>query len=196
MEEERRLAYVGITRAQQKLFVSHAWSRQLFGTTNYNPPSRFLDEIPTALVEESGAVGGRSGYGRQSYRKRSTDDGAAPRPTVEPVVAPVPVVPAPAHRAPVPAPAGTARRSAASTPMTTSTGIVSESSTPRSLPAAGTSRRPPTRRSWAYEPATMSSIRRSVKASSSRFAGRATKQRPPSASARPAPSTCRWRGRR
>ena len=80
MEEERRLAYVGITRAQQKLFVSHAWSRQLFGTTNYNPPSRFLDEIPTALVEESGAVGGRSGYGRQSYRKRSTDDGAAPPP--------------------------------------------------------------------------------------------------------------------
>ena len=80
MEEERRLAYVGITRAQQKLFVSHAWSRQLFGTTNYNPPSRFLDEIPTALVEESGAVGGRSGYGRQSYRKRSTDDGGAPPP--------------------------------------------------------------------------------------------------------------------
>lgn len=73
MEEERRLAYVGITRAQQRLFLSHAWSRMLFGTTNYNPPSRFLDEIPAALVEETGAVGGRSGYGRSSYR--SADSG-------------------------------------------------------------------------------------------------------------------------
>ena len=71
MEEERRLAYVGITRAQQKLFVSHAWSRQLFGTTNYSPPSRFLDEIPAELVEQSGAVGGRNSSGRQSYRSRS-----------------------------------------------------------------------------------------------------------------------------
>jgi DNA helicase-2/ATP-dependent DNA helicase PcrA len=79
MEEERRLAYVGITRAQQKLFVSHAWSRQLFGTTSYNPPSRFLDEIPADLVDQSGAVGGRSSYGRQSYRSRSGGDhGAAP----------------------------------------------------------------------------------------------------------------------
>ena len=55
MEEERRLAYVGITRAQQQLHLSHAWSRQLFGTTNYNPPSRFLDEIPADLVESSRA---------------------------------------------------------------------------------------------------------------------------------------------
>jgi DNA helicase-2/ATP-dependent DNA helicase PcrA len=70
MEEERRLAYVGITRAQQQLHISHAWSRQLFGTTNYNPPSRFLDEIPAELVEQTGSVGGRSGYGRQSYRDR------------------------------------------------------------------------------------------------------------------------------
>ena len=78
MQEERRLAYVGITRAQQKLFVSHAWSRQLFGTTNYNPPSRFLDEIPADLVTQSGAVAGRSGYGRQSYRSRSGDAPGAP----------------------------------------------------------------------------------------------------------------------
>ncbi|MEO8265814.1 MAG: UvrD-helicase domain-containing protein [Ilumatobacteraceae bacterium] len=70
LEEERRLAYVGITRAQQRLFVAHAWSRQLFGSTNYNPPSRFLDEIPTELMEQVGAVSGRSSYGRQSYRAR------------------------------------------------------------------------------------------------------------------------------
>ena len=80
MEEERRLAYVGITRAQQKLYVSHAWSRQLFGTTNYSPPSRFLDEIPAELVEQSGAVGGRSSYGRQSYRERSGGSFASPPP--------------------------------------------------------------------------------------------------------------------
>jgi DNA helicase-2/ATP-dependent DNA helicase PcrA len=74
MAEERRLAYVGITRAQEKLHLSHAWSRQLFGTTNYNPPSRFLDEIPAELVEQVGAVGGRSGYGRSSYRDRDRDE--------------------------------------------------------------------------------------------------------------------------
>ena len=50
LEEERRLAYVGITRAQQRLYLTHAWSRTLFGQTNYNPPSRFLGEIPEALV--------------------------------------------------------------------------------------------------------------------------------------------------
>ena len=70
LEEERRLAYVGITRAQQRLFLAHAWSRQLFGSTNYNPPSRFIDEIPAELIEQIGAVSGRTTYGRQSYRPR------------------------------------------------------------------------------------------------------------------------------
>jgi DNA helicase-2/ATP-dependent DNA helicase PcrA len=51
LEEERRLAYVGITRAQRRLYLTHAWSRTLFGQTNYNPPSRFLAEIPTALID-------------------------------------------------------------------------------------------------------------------------------------------------
>ncbi|HEY5154426.1 MAG TPA: UvrD-helicase domain-containing protein, partial [Acidimicrobiales bacterium] len=46
LEEERRLAYVGITRARERLYLSHAWSRTLYGSTQYNPPSRFLDEIP------------------------------------------------------------------------------------------------------------------------------------------------------
>ena len=77
LEEERRLAYVGITRARQRLYVTHAWSRNLFGTTQYNPPSRFLDEIPAELVEAQGNVSGRSAYGRQSLRPRAWD-GAPP----------------------------------------------------------------------------------------------------------------------
>ena len=51
LEEERRLAYVGITRAQELLYLTHAWSRSLWGGTNYNPASRFLTEIPDELVD-------------------------------------------------------------------------------------------------------------------------------------------------
>ena len=50
LEEERRLAYVGITRARRRLYLTHAWSRSLFGGSNYNPPSRFLSEFPAHLV--------------------------------------------------------------------------------------------------------------------------------------------------
>ena len=70
LEEERRLAYVGITRARDRLFISHAWSRSLYGSTQYNPPSRFIEEIPTELVESQGNVSGRTAYGRQSLRPR------------------------------------------------------------------------------------------------------------------------------
>ncbi len=51
LEEERRLAYVGITRARKRLYLTHAWSRSLFGGSNFNPPSRFLSEIPAHLVD-------------------------------------------------------------------------------------------------------------------------------------------------
>ncbi len=80
MEEERRLAYVGITRARNRLFISHAWSRSLYGNTAYNPPSRFLEEIPDELVDVQGNVSGRSSYGRQSLRGRhlARDLGAPP----------------------------------------------------------------------------------------------------------------------
>jgi DNA helicase-2/ATP-dependent DNA helicase PcrA len=50
MEEERRLAYVGMTRARKRLYLTHAWQRSLFGGSNYNPPSRFLAELPGDLV--------------------------------------------------------------------------------------------------------------------------------------------------
>jgi DNA helicase-2/ATP-dependent DNA helicase PcrA len=51
MEEERRLCYVGITRAKQKLYLTASRTRQLFGATLVNPPSRFLSDIPANLVE-------------------------------------------------------------------------------------------------------------------------------------------------
>jgi DNA helicase-2/ATP-dependent DNA helicase PcrA len=50
LEEERRLMYVGVTRARERLYLTNAWSRALFGQTSYNPPSRFLSEIPIELV--------------------------------------------------------------------------------------------------------------------------------------------------
>ena len=52
MEEERRLAYVGITRAEQELFITNAQMRTLFGRTNMNPVSRFIGEIPGDLIED------------------------------------------------------------------------------------------------------------------------------------------------
>jgi len=52
MEEERRLAYVGITRAMKVLYLTHAETRRLHGSDTYNRPSRFLLEIPSELVSE------------------------------------------------------------------------------------------------------------------------------------------------
>ena len=51
LEEERRLCYVGITRAREKLYLIHAQQRSLFGDSAYNPPSRFIAEIPEELIE-------------------------------------------------------------------------------------------------------------------------------------------------
>jgi DNA helicase II / ATP-dependent DNA helicase PcrA len=51
LEEERRLAYVGITRAQRRLYLSRAVTRSAWGQPSYNPASRFLDEVPDDLVE-------------------------------------------------------------------------------------------------------------------------------------------------
>ncbi len=55
LEEERRLCYVGITRAEHFLFVSHAWNRMLWGSFSSNIPSRFLNEIPPALLRDVGS---------------------------------------------------------------------------------------------------------------------------------------------
>ncbi len=96
LEEERRLAYVGITRARQRLYMTHAWCRSLFGSTQYNPVSRFMNEIPVELVANvgevrrsasgpswSGGPGGGTGEGYETNgrswgarrRERNQDDG-------------------------------------------------------------------------------------------------------------------------
>ena len=52
LQEERRLCYVGITRAMEKLYITYAESRRLHGSDTFNPPSRFIKEIPKALINE------------------------------------------------------------------------------------------------------------------------------------------------
>ena len=80
LEEERRLAYVGITRAMRRLTLTHAWSRLLYGSRQYNPPSRFLKEIPDELVQTvDGSRVVRSRYYSRSRRERSLDRRSANR---------------------------------------------------------------------------------------------------------------------
>jgi DNA helicase II / ATP-dependent DNA helicase PcrA len=70
LEEERRLCYVGITRAQERLYLLHAWSRSLWGGVNYNPASRFLAEVPEELVARAERSEGGLGDGGTGRRGR------------------------------------------------------------------------------------------------------------------------------
>jgi DNA helicase-2/ATP-dependent DNA helicase PcrA len=74
LEEERRLCYVGITRAQDRLFMTNAWSRMLWGGTNYNPPSRFLSEIPDELVTKFDKRPRRADFESASSKEPHTVD--------------------------------------------------------------------------------------------------------------------------
>ncbi len=71
LEEERRLCYVGMTRAKKRLFLSAAVRRQLYGNGNYNLPSRFLDEIPPELVQR---IEPALGPLRRQFREFSGED--------------------------------------------------------------------------------------------------------------------------
>jgi DNA helicase-2/ATP-dependent DNA helicase PcrA len=67
LEEERRLMYVGVTRAETKLYLTTAKRRQMWGEYKYYTPSRFLDEIPAKLIEEEAAFSEDSGN-RSTFR--------------------------------------------------------------------------------------------------------------------------------
>lgn len=72
LEEERRLCYVGLTRAREQLYLSYAEQRRLHGTDNYSTPSRFLREIPGELIEEIRPrmqVARPVAHTRQAYRE-------------------------------------------------------------------------------------------------------------------------------
>ncbi|WP_026486628.1 DNA helicase PcrA [Caldanaerobius polysaccharolyticus] len=80
LEEERRLCYVGITRARKKLYITHALQRSTYGSVSYNPVSRFVEEIPEYLVEHEGYGGGSIPRSERKYiaatRKSSRDSQA------------------------------------------------------------------------------------------------------------------------
>ena len=75
LEEERRLCYVGVTRAKEKLYLTNSKQRTTFGSTTHNPPSRFLQEIPKELLDgyEEPASIPESNY-TWSYGSRSNSD--------------------------------------------------------------------------------------------------------------------------
>jgi DNA helicase II / ATP-dependent DNA helicase PcrA len=99
MEEERRLAYVGITRAEQTLFLTNAQMRTLFGRTSMNPASRFIREIPEELLEgvekeerrntSFGSTRGGTSFGRSTAGSTGTSFGTpvTRKPVMRPIAA-------------------------------------------------------------------------------------------------------------
>jgi len=79
LEEERRLCYVGMTRAEQRLVLTHADRRTLWGGVAYNPPSRFLEEVPEALVVRRGSVTAPTPTRSSTARASGGDDRRAGR---------------------------------------------------------------------------------------------------------------------
>ena len=100
VEEERRLAYVAITRAKEELYIFHAESRMIFGMTNRNRVSRFVEEIPETLIEHTRSrdysarpvsmpsFGGAKPFGEASKTKSVAEAGGfTPKPRVKPAPA-------------------------------------------------------------------------------------------------------------
>jgi DNA helicase-2/ATP-dependent DNA helicase PcrA len=90
LEEERRLCYVGITRARERLYLCHAWSRMLFGATDYYPPSRFLAEIPEELIQSLGVGLGSGAERGRTFGARRHDPAEHRRAVAEAAMRPSP----------------------------------------------------------------------------------------------------------
>ncbi|RVU76969.1 DNA helicase PcrA [Lactobacillus xujianguonis] len=71
LEEERRLAYVGITRSKEELYLTNAYSRMMYGRTQNNPPSRFLDEIDTKDLDVENPSAGNSFMPTGNYQTQA-----------------------------------------------------------------------------------------------------------------------------
>ncbi|GEL06180.1 DNA helicase PcrA [Rummeliibacillus stabekisii] len=82
MEEERRLAYVGITRAEQRLYLTCAQCRTIFGRSSFNTPSRFLQEIGSEILEEIALRDQTNGHTSFNAPRRRPSGYAQPRQTV------------------------------------------------------------------------------------------------------------------
>jgi DNA helicase-2/ATP-dependent DNA helicase PcrA len=79
LEEERRLCYVGVTRAERNVYLMHTVRRAIFGMSSESTPSRFLDDLPDNLIERKGMVPGEEqagrGVGLRAKRWRDEDEG-------------------------------------------------------------------------------------------------------------------------
>ncbi len=89
LEEERRLCYVAMTRAKEELTLLHAEQRMLFGRTNANPPSRFLEEIPEQLIRHMGSRPAAAPQPRQEYRSGASLPSRKKKPVPTAAVKPV-----------------------------------------------------------------------------------------------------------
>ena len=81
MDEERRLLYVGITRAKDRLYLTHALNRSTYGFTEPTDPSRFLEDIPDELTEGSAPAGIRISTRQRKFKEQTTwgsNDASAP----------------------------------------------------------------------------------------------------------------------
>src|SRR5260370_17510530 len=79
LEEERRLCYVGATRAMRQLYITYAEQRRLYGVDQYGQPSRFIGELPADLIEE---IRPRFNVSRPAFFKRTASLDEAPTPAM------------------------------------------------------------------------------------------------------------------
>ncbi len=94
MQEERRLLYVAMTRAQKKLYLTHTMTRRIFGVSQSNMPSGFLDDLPPEIISTQISAGSSVGHG-VTYARRRADGGSFANATPAPIK---PFKPAPSKR--------------------------------------------------------------------------------------------------